>query len=77
MLSFCIGGSAHDALAVRDRTKLFRRSTSLGSTESLIEHRQSTEGSASLCSPLLIRLSIGLEDVDDLLDDLGQALRNL
>lgn len=74
MLSFQTGSSAARALAVCGATRLFRRATSLGSTESLIEHRRTTEGPASTCPPGLIRLSVGLEHPDDLIADLLEAL---
>ncbi|MBU6320907.1 MAG: PLP-dependent transferase, partial [Alphaproteobacteria bacterium] len=48
--------------------------TSLGGPESLVEHRASIEGPGSPCPPDLLRLSIGLEDVGDLIGDLEQAL---
>jgi len=75
MLSFELAGSAAEAVAVCARTAIFRRSTSLGSPESLIEHRRSTEGEGSTCPDALIRFSIGLEHPDDLLADLMRALR--
>jgi cystathionine gamma-synthase len=53
---------------------LFTRATSLGGVESLIEHRASMEGPLSQTPPNLTRLSIGLENVDDLVADLEQAL---
>jgi len=58
------------------RVKLFVRATSLGSVESLIEHRQTSEGPGSKAPPELIRVSVGIEHVDDLLDDLRQALQD-
>ncbi len=48
--------------------------TSLGGVESLIEHRASTEGPDTLTPPNLLRISVGLEHADDLIEDLGQAL---
>jgi len=63
-----------EALAVASRVRLFTRATSLGGVESLIEHRASMEGPLSQTPPNLIRLSIGLENVDDLVADLEQAL---
>ena len=57
------------------RVNLWKRATSLGGVESLIEHRASIEGPASPCPPDLLRLSAGLEDPDDLYDDLDRALR--
>lgn len=76
MLSFQTGGAAARALQVCGATRLFRRATSLGSTESLIEHRLTTEGPNSRCPPGLIRLSVGLEHPADLVADLAQALRS-
>jgi cystathionine gamma-synthase len=55
--------------------KLFTPATSLGGVESLIEHRASVEGPESRTPPSLLRLSIGLEHPDDLIEDLDQALR--
>lgn len=75
MLSFCVRGSRDEAFAVAGRTKLFIRATSLGGVESLIEHRQSVEGPHSVTPPNLLRLSVGLEHVDDLIADLADALR--
>ena len=54
--------------------EVFKRATSLGSVESLAEHRASVEGPGSTCPPDLVRLSIGIEHVDDLIGDLLQAL---
>ncbi len=67
------GGEAH-AIAVAARTKLWKRATSLGGTESLIEHRASVEGAGTPAPPDLLRLSVGIEHVDDLMADLEQAL---
>jgi cystathionine gamma-synthase len=54
--------------------RVWKRATSLGGVESLIEHRASIEGAGSLCPLDLLRLSVGLEHVDDLIADLDQAL---
>jgi cystathionine gamma-synthase len=54
--------------------KKFKRATSLGGTESLIEHRATVEGKYGTTAKNLLRLSVGLEDVDDLIQDLQQAL---
>jgi len=59
---------------VTSRVRLFTRATSLGGVESLIEHRASMEGPLSQTPPNLIRLSVGLENADDLVADLAQAL---
>ena len=56
------------------RLRVFKRATSLGSVESLVEHRASVEGPGTLCPPDLVRLSIGIEHVDDLIGDLESAL---
>jgi cystathionine gamma-synthase len=67
------GGEAH-AIAVAARTALWKRATSLGGTESLIEHRASVEGAGTPAPPDLLRLSVGIEHGDDLIQDLEQAL---
>ena len=54
---------------------LWKRATSLGGVESLLEHRASIEGPGTPCPPDLLRLSVGVEEKDDLFDDLDQALR--
>ncbi len=77
MLSLRIRGGAAAAMAVAARVKLFKRATSLGGVESLIEHRASIEGPASPVPLDLLRLSIGLENQDDLIADLEQALAGL
>ena len=74
MISITVRGDAADALAVAARTRLFTRATSLGSVESLIEHRASIEGPGTITPANLLRLSIGLEHPDDLVEDLAQAL---
>lgn len=74
MLSVCIAGGRDAALRVASRTRLFRRATSLGGVESLIEHRASIEGAGTRAPENLLRLSVGIEEPDDLLEDLAQAL---
>jgi cystathionine gamma-synthase len=74
MLSFQVRGGRETAMGVVARCKLFIRATSLGGAHSLIEHRASVEGPESKTPQNLIRLSIGLEHIDDLTADLGQAL---
>ena len=75
MLSFEVAGGAAAAMQVAARMGLFTRATSLGSVESLVEHRASIEGPDTRTPQGLLRLSIGLEHADDLLADLAQALR--
>jgi len=67
------GGEAA-AIATAANVKLWKRATSLGGTESLIEHRSSVEGAGTPAPPDLLRLSVGIEDVGDLIADLEQAL---
>ncbi|MBA3497412.1 MAG: aminotransferase class V-fold PLP-dependent enzyme [Gemmatimonadales bacterium] len=75
MVSAQVRGGAEAALDVVRRVRLFTRATSLGGTESLIEHRASVEGPESRTPPGLLRLAVGLEHADDLVEDLDQALR--
>ncbi|MEP6604375.1 MAG: aminotransferase class V-fold PLP-dependent enzyme [Spartobacteria bacterium] len=74
MLSFEVNGGAEAALAVAGRTEIFVRATSLGGVESLIEHRASIKGEDPRTPRGLLRLSVGLENADDLIEDLTQAL---
>ncbi len=74
VLSVCIVGDAARALEVAARTRLFTRATSLGGVESLIEHRASIEGPGSRTPQNLLRLSVGIEEPEDLVEDLRQAL---
>jgi cystathionine gamma-synthase len=74
MLSLRVKGGAAAALAVAGKCEVLIRATSLGGVESLIEHRYSVEGAGSPIPPDLLRLSIGLESVEDLIADLEQAL---
>jgi cystathionine gamma-synthase len=74
LLSFQVKGGADQALAVAGRLRLIARATSLGGTESVIEHRFTIEGAATGVPRNLLRLSVGIEDQDDLIADLAQAL---
>lgn len=74
MMSIRLKGGADAAARAVLRTKLFRNATSLGGTESLIEHRGPVEGPDSPTPQDLLRLSVGLENADDLIADLEQAL---
>ena len=73
LLSFCVKGGAVEALRVAGQLNLFHRATSLGGVESLVEHRHTIEPHTGIPESLL-RLSIGIEDVQDLCADLEQAL---
>jgi cystathionine gamma-synthase len=75
MLSVQVGRNREESLAFVGRLKLFTQATSLGGTESLIEHRASVEGPATRAPESLLRDSIGLEHVDHLKQDLSDALR--
>jgi len=74
MLSFLVRGGRSEALRVASRVRLFVNATSLGGVESLIEHRASNEGKISRVPENLLRLSVGLEHPDDLVEDLLQAM---
>ena len=74
MLSFQVAGGRDAAMDVAARVQLFVRATSLGGTQSLIEHRASIEGPATQTPDDLLRVSVGLENADDLIADLAQAL---
>ncbi len=74
MASFQVRRGREAALAVAAKVRLFTRATSLGGIESLIEHRASIEGPGTQTPENLLRLSIGLEHPDDLIEDLAQAL---
>ena len=69
------GSGEQAAIATAAHVELWKRATSLGGTESLIEHRASIEGVGTPAPPDLLRLSAGIEHVDDLIEDLEQALR--
>jgi cystathionine gamma-synthase len=74
MISIQIKGDEANARKVASKLKLFQQATSLGGVESLVEHRRSIEGPDSKTPGNLLRLSVGLEHVDDLWEDLDQAL---
>jgi cystathionine gamma-synthase len=75
MLSLRVQGGEAAAIAVAAQTEVWKRATSLGGTESLIEHRASVEGAGTPAPADLLRLSVGIEHVDDLVADLEQALQ--
>jgi cystathionine gamma-synthase len=74
MLSLRVKGAAEGAMAAAARLQLITRATSFGGTESLVEHRASIEGADTPTPPDLLRVSIGLEAIDDLIADIDQAL---
>ncbi len=77
MLSFEIQGGRADAFAVAAALKVVIRATSLGGTHSLIEHRASIEGKTTRAPESLLRMSVGLEDASDIIQDLDQALGHI
>jgi cystathionine gamma-synthase len=74
MLSIQVRGGEQAALDLTNRLTLFTRATSLGGPESLIEHRASVEGPTTISPRNLLRVSVGLENADDLIEDLRGAL---
>lgn len=75
MLSVQVTGGEAAAIRTAAHVELYKRATSLGGVESLIEHRASIEGPGTPCPVDLLRLSTGIEDVGDLYADLDQALQ--
>jgi len=74
MMSLRLKHGEAAAKAFTAKLRVFKRATSLGSTESLVEHRASVEGPGTLCPTDLVRLSIGAEHAGDLIADIQQAL---
>ncbi|HEU4334404.1 MAG TPA: PLP-dependent transferase [Candidatus Eisenbacteria bacterium] len=74
MLSLRVKGGRAAAVEVASKVRLFANATSLGGVESLLEHRASMEGATTTTPDDLIRVSIGLEHPDDLIEDLTRAL---
>ena len=74
MMSVELRGGRDETLAMAGRLRVFTNATSLGGCESLIEHRASVEGPQPISPQNLLRISVGLEDADDLIEDLRQAL---
>jgi cystathionine gamma-synthase len=75
MLSIRVKGGERAAIATAAHVRLWKRATSIGGVESLVEHRASVEGPDTPCPPDLLRLSTGIEDVGDLIQDLEDALK--
>jgi cystathionine gamma-synthase len=74
MMSFRLKSGEDAAKTFTAKLRVFKRATSLGSVESLAEHRASVEGPGTQCPADLVRLSIGVEHLDDLIEDIEQAL---
>ncbi|CAD2071279.1 cystathionine gamma-synthase [Jeotgalicoccus coquinae] len=77
LMSFKVKGKAEAALKVANTVKIFTQATSLGGTHSYIEHRASVEKELTKAPDTLLRLSVGLENVQDLQEDLAQALSGI
>ncbi|HEY1836211.1 MAG TPA: PLP-dependent aspartate aminotransferase family protein [Rhizomicrobium sp.] len=75
MLSIRVKGGEAAAIKTAANVQIWKRATSLGGVESLIEQRASVEGPDTPCPPDLLRLSVGIEDAEDLIADLDAALR--
>jgi cystathionine gamma-synthase len=74
MISVRLNAGEQAAKDFTNKLRVFKQATSLGSVESLAEHRASVEGAGTLCPADLVRLSIGIEHVQDLIEDIAQAL---
>ena len=74
MLSVLVKGGRKEAMDFANHLSVFRHATSLGGVESLIEHRLTSEGDNPKSPDNLLRLSIGIEHIDDLLNDIKKAL---
>jgi cystathionine gamma-synthase len=74
MLSVLVNGGRKEAMDFANSLSIFKHATSLGGVESLIEHRMSVEGDHPKSPDNLLRLSIGIEHIDDLLNDIKKAL---
>jgi cystathionine gamma-synthase len=73
-VSVQVRGDQARAMEIAAKLRVFTRATSFGGTESLVEHRASIEGPGTRTPANLLRLSVGLEHPDDLIEDLAQAL---
>lgn len=73
MMSILVKGGEKEALALASKLKIFKHATSLGGVESLIEHRYSVEGPHSKSPENLLRISVGIENIADLIADFEQA----
>jgi cystathionine gamma-synthase len=74
VLSILVKGGREAAFAFASKLQIFKHATSLGGVESLVEHRRSAEGNHPVSADNLLRISVGIEHVDDLIRDMEQAL---
>jgi cystathionine gamma-synthase len=77
MLSILVKGGQAKALQLASGLEIFKHATSLGGVESLIEHRKSIEGVHSPSPENLLRVSVGIEHLDDLINDFEKALSEI
>ena len=75
IISILVKGDKQDALNVASKLLIFKHATSVGGVESLVEHRRSAEGNHPISPDNLLRISVGIEFIEDLKNDLAQALR--
>jgi cystathionine gamma-synthase len=75
MMSILTKGDEQDCLKIASKLKIFQHATSLGGVESLVDHRKTAEGLHSVSPENLLRISVGIENIDDLIEDFSQALR--
>ena len=75
MLSIQVSGGREEAIAVACRARVFKRATSLGGVESVLEHRKTSESDVTNTPENLIRISVGIERLEDLIGDFAQMLR--
>ena len=76
MLSILIKGNEKEVFNISTKLKYFTSATSLGGVESLVEHRKSVEGEKSTTPANLLRISVGIEHIDDLILDWEHALKD-
>jgi cystathionine gamma-synthase len=74
MLSILLDGNEAECLKIASKLRIFKHATSLGGVESLVDHRKTAEGIASKSPENLLRISVGLEYIQDLIEDFEQAL---
>ena len=74
MMSIVIKGDERNCLRVASKLKIFQHATSLGGVESLVDHRRTAEGVHSVSASNLLRISVGIENIEDLIEDFAQAL---
>lgn len=74
MISILIKGDERNCLRVASKLQIFQHATSLGGVESLVDHRRTAEGVHSVSAVNLLRISVGIENIEDLIEDFAQAL---